>query len=258
MNRKRFEERTKRQFNHRKVFHATALGGPQAPQVLHPMPMQIPAQTAHLHQPSTPGMHGYPVNASTLLPLQPMIRPVPPYVHVGYSPLHVIPEVAPASVPGQMQRQGLYVGYQQPCAFPQPLPPYQQHQLRPPGEVQVLPQPSTPTMTPQEKIEKLKFLQQMQARLAVEQQQHQFAAQGIAPLDTSGLRKGVTPVPQSIAVKELDVDAKPSETKMLVSDSEFELSLSVGQTSVEVTSDNEGGSLEAEVLDQLQMTIKTV
>ena len=188
-----------------------------------------------------------------------MIRPVPPYVHVGFStPLHVIPQVAPPSVPGQMQGQAMYVGYQQPCAFPQPMPPYQQHQLRPPGEVQVLPQPSTPTMTPQEKIEKLKFLQQMQARFAVEQQQQQFAAQGIAPLDTSGLRKGVTPVPQNLSVKELDADVKPSETKMPAADSDFEPSLSVGQTSVGVTSDDEGGSLEASVLEQLQNTIKTV
>ena len=113
-------------------------------------------------------------------------------------------------------------------------------------------------MTPQEKIEKLKFLQQMQARFAVEQQQQQFAAQGIAPLDTSGLRKGVALVPQNEAEKELDVDVKPSESKMPVSDSNFEPSLSVGQTSVEVTSDEEGGSLESAVLDQLHNTIKTV
>ncbi|KAG0628348.1 hypothetical protein M758_1G020000 [Ceratodon purpureus] len=259
VNRKRFEERTKRQLNHRKIFQAASYGGPQAPQVLHPMPpMHMPAQAAHLHQPSIPNMHGYPVNPPALLPLQPMIRPVPPYVHVGFStPLHVIPQVAPPSVPGQMQGPAMYVGYQQPCAFPQPTPPYQQHQLRPPGEVQVLPQPSTPTMTPQEKIEKLKFLQQMQARFAVEQQQQQFAAQGIAPLDTSGLRKGVTPVPQNLSVKELDADVKPSETKMAAADSDFEPSLSVGQTSVGVTSDDEGGSLEASVLEQLQNTIKT-
>ncbi|XP_024371113.1 uncharacterized protein [Physcomitrium patens] len=252
--RKRLEERSKRQLNHRKGFHGAGYGGPRT---LHPMPMHMPAQVAHLNQPSTPNMHSYPVNPSNLSPaMQPMFRPGAPYMHGGYSPMHVMPQVAPPTGPAQLQGQGLYVGYPQPCAFPQPLPPYQ-HQLRPPGKVSVRPPPSTSTMTPQEKIEKLKLIQQMHARLAVEQQGQQFAAQGVAPLDTSGPRKGVTPMLPCVASKEVDVGVKLSETKMPVTESDTEPSLSVGQTVVDGVSDDEGGSLESAVLDQLQNTIKT-
>lgn len=255
MTRKRLEERSKRQLNHRKGFHGAGYGGPRT---LHPMPMHMPAQVAHLNQPSTPNMHSYPVNPSNLSPaMQPMFRPGAPYMHGGYSPMHVMPQVAPPTGPAQLQGQGLYVGYPQPCAFPQPLPPYQ-HQLRPPGKVSVRPPPSTSTMTPQEKIEKLKLIQQMHARLAVEQQGQQFAAQGVAPLDTSGPRKGVTPMLPCVASKEVDVGGKLSETKMPVTESDTEPSLSVGQTVVDGVSDDEGGSLESAVLDQLQNTIKTV
>lgn len=253
--RKRLEERSKRQLNYRKSLHGAAHGVTHDLQVLHPMHM--PVQAAHLHQSPNPIMHTYSVNPPTLLPLQPMHRPVPPYMHVGYNPMHVIPQAVPPTAPTQVPGQRLYMGYQQPCAFPHSLPPHQQHQLRPSGEIQVRPPPSTPTMTPREKIEKLKYLQQMHARLAVEQQGQQFAAQGISTPDTIGLRNGVTPMPTILAAKDLDVGVNPSESQMPVSESDFEPSLSVGQTSVDAASDDEGGSLEAAVLDELQSTIKT-
>lgn len=120
-------------------------------------------------------------------------------------------------------------------------------------------------MTPQEKIEKLKYLQQMQARLAVEHQQQQFVAQGVAPVDSSlSPSLGSMPVaqlPQIIPVRQPDapVTSTVSEMKMsAVAESDFEPSLSVGQTSLDNTSEDEGSSTEAVVLDQLQNTMKSV
>jgi hypothetical protein len=118
-------------------------------------------------------------------------------------------------------------------------------------------------MTPQEKIEKLKYLQQMQARLAVEHQQQQFVAQGVAPMDSSlSPSLGNVPaaqLPQIMPVRQPDVPATTvSEMKMSGVESDFEPSLSVGQTSLDTTSEDEGGSMEAVVLDQLQNTIDSV
>jgi len=116
-------------------------------------------------------------------------------------------------------------------------------------------------MTPQEKIEKLRYLQQMQARFAVEQQQQQFVAQGVAPMDSSlspGLGNVPAQLPQVMPVRQPDVAVTGSEMKMSGVESDFEPSLSVGQTSLETTSEDECGSVEAVVLDQLQNAMKSV
>lgn len=116
-------------------------------------------------------------------------------------------------------------------------------------------------MTPQEKIEKLRYLQQMQARLAVEQQQQQFVAQGVAPMDSSlspGLGNVPAQLPQVMPVRQPDVAVTGSEMKMSGVESDFEPSLSVGQTSLENTSEDECGSVEAVVLDQLQNAMKSL
>ena len=173
--------------------------------------------------------------------------------------MHLMPSVAPPSVPPQMQAQGVYLGYQQqPGAFSQPMPHHPRHPVRPPGEIPIRPATSGPTMTPQEKIEKLRFLQQMQARLAVEQQQQQFASQNVA-LDSRVPSKGHAQLPQCLSISQVDVAVTSSDLgRAAASESDFEQSLSVGQTSVEATSDDEGGSLEAGVLEQLQNSMKTV
>lgn len=171
-----------------------------------------------------------------------------------------MPTVAPPSVPPQMQAQGVYLGYQQqPGAFSQPMPHHPRHPLGPLGETPIGPATSGTAMTPQEKIEKLHFLQQMQARLAVEQQQQQFASQGVAFMDSRVPCKGQAQLPQRLSICLPDVAVTSSDLgRAAASDSDFEQSLSVGQTSAEASSDDEGGSLEAGVLEQLQNSMKTV
>ena len=196
-----------------------------------------------------------------------MMRPAPPYIHVGYTPsIRHIQPVPPTPVSPQVQ-QGLFLGYQPPACSFQPtamLSPHQQFQLRPPpADAPICPPPSSSSMTPQEKIEKLKYLQQMQARLAVEHQTQQFVAQGVAPMDSS-LSPSLSSVPaaqlpQIIPVRQPDVPATTvSEMKMSAAESDFEPSLSVGQASLDTTSEDEGASMEAVVLDQLQNTMKSV
>jgi hypothetical protein len=193
------------------------------------------------------------------------MRPAAPYIHVGFTPsIRHIQPVPPTPASSQVQ-QGLFMGYQQPGSF-QPtamVSPHQQFQLRPPVEAPICPPSSSSSMTPQEKIEKLKYLQQMQARLAVEHQQQQFVAQGVAPMDSSlSPSLGNVPaaqLPQIMPVRQPDVPATTvSEMKMSGVESDFEPSLSVGQTSLDTTSEDEGGSMEAVVLDQLQNTIDSV
>lgn len=113
-------------------------------------------------------------------------------------------------------------------------------------------------MTPQEKIEKLRYLQQMQARIAVEQQQQQLIAQGVAPLDPSSLLNGHTQLPHALPLSQPEVPANNVDVKLAVSENDMEMPLSAGQTNADTTSDDEGGSLEAAVLEQLQRTMKSV
>jgi hypothetical protein len=229
--------------------------------MLQPMPLHLSPHAAHLHQPSPSTLHGYSVSPVALSPLQPMIRSASPYVHTKYgAPVHLMPPVTPTPVAVRVPGQNLCVGYQQPCAFPQPLPQHQQQQpqLRLPGEVPICPPASSPIMTPQEKIEKLRYLQQMQARFAVEQQQQQLIAQGVAPLNPSALLNGHTQLPHTSPLNQPEVPANNGDVKMAVSENDMETSLSAGQTNAEATSDDEGGSLEAAVLEQLQRTMKSV
>lgn len=263
-NRKRDEARSRRQLNHRKFVHGSAYSNGVAPppHMLQPIPMQLPAHSNHFNQPSTAALYGFAAPRLNTSPMQPMMRPAPPYIHVGHNPAmrHIQP-VPPTTVSPQVQ-PGLFLGYQQPCSFqPVAAAQHQQFQLRPPVDAPICPPPSSASMTPQEKIEKLRYLQQMQARFAVEQQQQQFVAQGVTPMDSSpSPSHGNVPaqLPQVMPVRQPDVAVTGSEMKMSGVESDFEPSLSVGQTSLETTSEDECGSVEAVVLDQLQNAMKSL
>lgn len=261
VNRKRVEERSRRQLNHRKYVHGPTYNNAPVPppHMLQPIPLQLPAHANHFHQPSAAALYGFNAPRLSPLPMQSMMRPAPPYIHVGHgTPMRHIQPVPPATGSPQVQ-QGLFMGYQQPSSFqPVAAAQHQQFQLRPPVDAPICPPPSSSSMTPQEKIEKLRYLQQMQARFAVEQQQQQFVAQCVAPMDSS-TSPSLSNVPvQVMPVRQPDVAATGSEMKMSGVESDFEASLSVGQTSLETTSEDECVSVEAVVLDQLQNSVKSL
>lgn len=254
--------------NHRKLVHGSAYNNAHVPpqHMMQPIPMQLPAHANHISQPASGALYGFAAPRLNPVSMQTMMRPAPPYIHGGHSPAirHIQP-VPPTPVSPQIQ-QGLFMGYQQPCSFqPTAASQHQQFQLRPPVDAPICPPPSSSSMTPQEKIEKLRYLQQMQARFAVEQQQQQFVAQGVAqgvaPMDSSlspTLGNVPAQLPQVMPVKQPDVAVTASEMKMSGVESDFEPSLSVGQTSLETTSEDECGSVEAVVLEHLQSAMKSV
>lgn len=117
-------------------------------------------------------------------PISPMqcLQPVP-YVHAGFGfPTHhhlpvVVP--TPSVLPQQLQPQGqpVFISYQPPFIDAPRLQPSK-------GTFDASSSQSptaSSTMTPQEKIEKLRWRQKMQARLAVEQQQQQLMNQRLIP-----------------------------------------------------------------------------
>ncbi|KAG0562144.1 hypothetical protein KC19_9G121100 [Ceratodon purpureus] len=265
-NRKRIEERSRRQLNHRKFIHGSAYSNSHVlpPHMLQPIPMQLTAHANHFSQPQTAAaLYGFVAPRSNLASMQPMIRPAPPYIHVGYTPsIRHIQPVPPTPVSSQT---GLFMGVQKPASFQANgmMSPHPQFQLRSPVDAPICPPLSSSSMTPQEKIEKLKYLQQMQARLAVEHQQQQFVAQGAAPIDSSlSPSLGNVPaaqLPQIMPLRQPDVPVTTvSEMKISAVESDFELSLSVGQTSLDTAPEDEGGSMEAVVLDKLQNTVKSL
>lgn len=116
-------------------------------------------------------------------PISPMqcLQPVP-YVHAGFGfpAHHHLPVVvsSPAMMPQQLQSQGqpVFVGYQPPFLD---VPKLQQSKNT--FDISSQSPTASSTMTPQEKIEKLRWRQKMQARLAVEQQQQQLINQRLIP-----------------------------------------------------------------------------
>lgn len=112
---------------------------------------------------------------SSILCLQPV-----PYAHAGFGFLahHHVPVVIPSPViPQQQQLQGqpVFTAYQ-PSYIDAPK--FQQSKCT--YDVSSQSSTASSTMTPQEKIEKLRLRQKMQARLAVEQQQ-KFINQRLIP-----------------------------------------------------------------------------
>lgn len=183
------------------------------------------------------------VEANSLRQVYPQV----PYIHAGYGyPLHYIPIMPslPNLRPQSDQSQSLFIGYQLPADVSNPP----QH-IKKPFEI-----PSRPSsMTPQEKIEKLRWRQQMQARLAIEHQQQQFGGQNDS-MDHSLVNKQ----PQKNQSQHAVESPKEGASKILQSLSVESDSLTPRENSTAasvVTYIDDDGSLEATVLHELQNVI---
>eukprot|EP00252_Welwitschia_mirabilis_P003474 TRINITY_DN1353_c0_g1_i6.p1 TRINITY_DN1353_c0_g1~~TRINITY_DN1353_c0_g1_i6.p1 ORF type:complete len:785 (-),score=210.01 TRINITY_DN1353_c0_g1_i6:348-2702(-) len=171
--------------------------------------------------------------------------PQVPYVHAGYGyPMHYVPFLPslPNYHPQLGQPQSMFTAYQPPTDMKN----QQQNtkKLRESSPVRPL------TMTPQEKIEKLRWRQQMQARLAIEQQQQKLGSHndsGDASLINTELFKNQT---SSVSLNE-------GASNILRSPSQESESLSAQEKSTvsAVTSDDINGFMEESVLKQLQNVI---
>jgi hypothetical protein len=241
MNHKRSEQKSKRHSKRQKFVQGMPHVSFREPQQLRPMAYQLllprdPSSNSHL---------GY---ASDLQ------RPIMPYVPAAYAPsMHLLPALPPNILRAQMQQQqGLFTHYHEPCL--------QQGELQLPNHLQPQPDMAVPcpssssSMTPQEKLEKLRWRQQVQAQLAVEQQQQQLALQGLTAVDETVLSQtpegsGIMPV-SSLKQSAISLSVKSS------SEINPEPSLSVGQASTRPLLGEEDRKEEAEMLLQLENTIK--
>lgn len=203
-----------------------------------------------------------------------------PYIHAGYGlPYHHVPIMVNGSSPIPQQihpSQQVYVGYQ-PISPHTPKPVLdqsqlssleqleQQKQLRQHLDMPPRPPPaSSPTMTPQEKVEKLRWRQQMQARLAVQQQQQQLAQQvGLEQLQKQQLLQSNSNQHQQHmqdSVARAPGDQQDVKTARVTSEAEQEsASLNQdGSASTPAAQQDEDDSLEAVVLSQLESTMLRV
>lgn len=175
------------------------------------------------------------------------VYPQVPYIHTGHGyPLHYMPIMPslPNLRPQSDQSQSLFVGYQ----LASDVSNQPQHTKKP-FEIPLRPS----NMTPQEKIEKLRWRQQMQARLAIEHQQQQFGGQNDS-MDHSVVDKQ----PQKNQTQHAVVSPKEGASKVLQSLSVESESLTPRENSTAasvVTYIDNDGSLEATVLHQLQNII---
>lgn len=176
------------------------------------------------------------------------VYPQVPYIHAGYGyPLHYMPIMPslPNLRPQSDQSQSLFIGYQLPADVSN-----QPQHINKPFEI-----PSRPSsMTPQEKIEKLRWRQQMQAIHAIEHQQQQFGGQNDS-MDHSLVNKQ----PQKNQSQHAIVSPKEGASKILQSLSVESDSLTPRENSTAASVvtyvDDDDGSLEAAVLHQLQSVI---
>ncbi|KAH7352522.1 hypothetical protein KP509_19G049900 [Ceratopteris richardii] len=135
-----------------------------------PVAQEPPSSLVHVSRPTSSDA------VSTMQCLQPV-----PYVHAGFGfpAHHHLPVVVPTSSMMSQQPQP-----QQPVFMSYP-PPFldvaKYHQSSGTFDVSSQSRTTSSTMTPQEKIEKLRWRQKMQARLAVEQQQQQLINQRLIP-----------------------------------------------------------------------------
>jgi hypothetical protein len=243
VNHKRSEQKSKRHSKRQKFVQGMPHVSFREPQQLRPMAYQLllprdPSSNSHL---------GY---ASDLQ------RPIMPYMPAAYAPsMHLLPALPPNILHAQMQQQqGLYTHYHEPCL--------QQGELQLPNHLQPQPDMAVPcpssssSMTPQEKLEKLRWRQQVQAQLAVEQQQQQLALQGLTTVDETVLSQ----TPEGSGIMPVSPLKQSAISLSVKSSSEInpEPSLSVGQASTRPLLGEEDRKEEAEMLLQLENTIKQV
>ncbi|CAK9867278.1 unnamed protein product [Sphagnum jensenii] len=241
VNHKRSEQKSKRHSKRQKFVQGMPHVSFREPQQLRPMAYQLllprdPSSNSHL---------GY---ASDLQ------RPIMPYMPAAYAPsMHLLPALPPNILHAQMQQQqGLYTHYHEPCL--------QQGELQLPNHLQPQPDMAVPcpssssSMTPQEKLEKLRWRQQVQAQLAVEQQQQQLALQGLTTVDETVLSQ----TPEGSGIMPVSPLKQSAISLSVKSSSEInpEPSLSVGQASTRPLLGEDDRKEEAEMLLQLENTIK--
>lgn len=246
--RKRMEERARRQVCQRKALQGTGRWGSfQAAQahMLQAMPGPLIPQAARLSAPSLAAIHGYAAPRSKLSPMQSAMRPGPPFMQGGYGPVGAIRQFQAAAPAAQMQ----FVGYQPPSPFqPAMGVPHPEFRLRVPVDSRSRGSGgSSGNMTREEKVEKLRYLQGMQTgRVAVEQQHSGMESGGGV-----GQARGMS--------RQVEVGtASGSEMRAAGMEGGYSPSLSVGQTSLETTSEEENRAMEGAVLGRLQETLKSL
>lgn len=163
----------------------------------------------------------------------------------GYGPVGAIRQFQAAAPAAQMQ----FVGYQPPSPFqPAMGVPHPEFRLRVPVDSRSRGSGgSSGNMTREEKVEKLRYLQGMQTgRVAVEQQHSGMESGGGV-----GQARGMS--------RQVEVGtASGSEMRAAGMEGGYSPSLSVGQTSLETTSEEENRAMEGAVLGRLQETLKSV
>lgn len=185
-NRKRCDDRFKRTATYKKLspglpYRAHLTSGRQ----LQTLPLRLPGQTPLLQPATKFPLQCFPPTATPArigVPHQLQLSQRVPYIQVAY-PIHHVPAISSCpSIPMiQMQQprsmlvdihQAVSQGERQPLLLSQASPLVSSW----PFEVSNRPPISNVNMTPREKMEKLRWRQQMQARIAVEQQQQQLLA----------------------------------------------------------------------------------
>ncbi|CAM6105353.1 unnamed protein product [Calypogeia fissa] len=263
LNRKRGEERFKKITAYRRL----SPGPPYSAQIvdgrqLQPRPLRISGQPPLLQPATTYPLQYFPPNSTPGVisaPHQLQMSQGVPYIQVAY-PVHHLPAMSSPTVPMmQMQHpQSMFVDIQQavpqgPVLLPQASP------LAPSWAFDVSNRPPTSSlnMTPQEKMEKLRWRQQMQARMAVEQQQRQLLA------SHSGDGIDQTYQKQQVGVRHDTVPNQPRRPSKSASDlamsplgnpSDASQRFIVKEGNLPSTNDNGDYSLEGSVLCQLKST----
>ncbi|CAM6051583.1 unnamed protein product [Sphagnum compactum] len=248
-NQKHSEEKCKRYPKRWRVVQGMSHVHFQEPQQLRPMAYELLLPRQH-SQPSNSCL-GYPPHLQ---------RPIMPYMPAGYAPcMHLLPALPPnllhAQMQQQQQQQGPCTNCHEPCPTrlaDVPLPP---HHLLPQRELPVPCPSSSSSMTRQEKLEKLRRRQQMQAQLAVERQQQQLALQGLTAIEAPVLPK-MHAEPSEIMPGSHLKQSAISLSVQSSSEMSPEGSFSVGQTNnTQPLLGEEEQTMDADVLLQLQNMI---
>ncbi|KAL2649672.1 hypothetical protein R1flu_017800 [Riccia fluitans] len=273
-NKKRTEDRLKRGTSYRKL----SPGPPYALPHGEVMPLRMPGPPLH-PQRGPPPLQMYPPvpGMMSLPPHQFQMPQNVPYIQVGY-PVHHMPMVPSKLMPHMQYPQPMFVDMQSASnhqqrppnqhvsPMPSPLAPkvpfqvpgsmeqqQQQLQAHPSFDPSCRPPAASPSMTPQEKLEKLRWRQQMQARIAVEQQQQQLLASqssgggGMEPLVF--LRQQQASSQSLVPGQQGRMSGEPGNDII-----QRRLVPAVGAQTASEESE-EDSSLEGSVLRQLEMTI---
>ncbi|BBM98072.1 hypothetical protein MPTK1_1g10620 [Marchantia polymorpha subsp. ruderalis] len=284
-NRKRSEERFKRGACYRKL----SPGPPYAVNThgdMMQLPIRMLGQPSHLQpgpSPSALQVYAQPPGLISMSPAY-QLPPNLPYIQVGY-PLHHMPMMSPcpAKPISHMQYpQPMFVDLQPPnihsqkpsnqhgTPIPSPLAPkvpfqtpgpieqQQQHPVpvRPSFDASCRPPTCSPSMTPQEKLEKLRWRQQMQAIIAVEQQQKQLlASQNGGAIEPPIYHRPQHTTSQNLAPGRLSTESSDGRLKSVMDTEHKTLVPAGGDIPATTSGENEDSSLEGSVLCQLEMTI---